>query len=82
MSNHGELILALDDRRGGTPQYIIIGRNETIMLVPDEVRKCVVFVCCRDNCGIKLKGTAFFVSLRYTDLNGEQYTKNNKYIEM
>jgi len=33
------------------------------MLVPDEVRKCVVFVCYKDKDNIKLAGTAFFVSI-------------------
>ncbi len=33
------------------------------MLVPDEVRKCVVFICYRDKDNIKLAGTAFFISI-------------------
>ncbi len=67
----GELVLVLDDRLERSPQYIPLGKDDQIMLVPDEVRKCVVFLCFKANDGIiKLAGTAFFVSLRYTDLDG------------
>lgn len=31
------------------------------MQVPDEVRKCVVFLCCNTGQGMQLFGTAFFV---------------------
>ena len=40
------------------------------MLVPDEVRKCVVFVCFQSKEGIKLGGTAFFVSVPREGLEG------------
>lgn len=32
------------------------------MQIPDEIRKCVVFACCETGAGIRLAGTAFFVS--------------------
>jgi hypothetical protein len=31
------------------------------MQIPDEVRKCVAFACCKTSAGMKLAGTAFFV---------------------
>ena len=34
------------------------------MLVPDEARKCVVFVCYKAHSGFRLAGTAFFVSVQ------------------
>jgi hypothetical protein len=40
------------------------------MLVPDEVRKCVVFVCYKGKDGFKLAGTAFFVSIPREGLEG------------
>lgn len=42
------------------------------MLVPDEVRKCVVFVCYKDNVSTKLAGTAFFVSIP-SAIEGKSY---------
>lgn len=33
------------------------------MLVPDEIRKCVVFLCYQDSSGLRLAGTAFFVNV-------------------
>lgn len=33
------------------------------MQIPDEVRKCVVFTCCKTGAGMELAGTAFFVSI-------------------
>lgn len=53
----------LDERLGGTPKYYSGELGDRLMLVPDEVRKCVVFVCYKDNAGIKLAGTAFFASM-------------------
>lgn len=33
------------------------------MLVPEEIRKCVVFLCCRLKSQVRLAGTGFFVSI-------------------
>ena len=39
------------------------------MLVPDEVRKSVVFVCFRGHTGIQLAGTAFFVAVKRDEID-------------
>ncbi len=59
----------LDHRLGNLPRYYLGQKDDGLMLVPDEVRKCVVYVIYKDK--IKktdiLAGTAFFVSMKEGD---------------
>lgn len=43
------------------------------MLIPDEVRKCVVFLACNTVGGIKLAGTAFFISVPMQNVKDHQF---------
>jgi len=55
------LSLHVDKRIGGYTRYYF-GEPE-LMNVPDEVRKCVAFLACKDSKGMKLGGTAFIVGI-------------------
>lgn len=61
------LELCTDNRIGGEVRYFLADSEEGLMLVPDEVRKCVVFVCFKGKEGIRLGGTAFFMSVPLGD---------------
>src|ERR1043165_651403 len=51
-----------DARLGGITWYVFTDDPRSLMLIPDEVRKCVVFVGYRDADGVpRFAGTAFFV---------------------
>jgi hypothetical protein len=56
----------LDRRLGGIDRYYLGNINEALMLVPDEVRKCVVFLIYKNKFtkSDTLVGTAFFVSVK------------------
>lgn len=53
----------LDNRLGNTPKYYFGEKENDLMLVPDEIRKCVVFVSYKSKGVMVLAGTAFFVSV-------------------
>ncbi|MGD0855326.1 MAG: hypothetical protein ABSA18_05925 [Dehalococcoidia bacterium] len=55
--------LKIDYRLGGIPAYRLVVGEDNLMQIPDEIRKCVVFVCFKDIQGIKLAGTAFLVGV-------------------
>ena len=56
-----------DTRVAGRTVYRLLGDGEVPMLVPDEVRKCVVFVYYDDPNGVRRPaGTAFFVAVERT----------------
>jgi hypothetical protein len=57
------LEILLDERLGNTPQYYLGEKGDKLMLVPDEVRKCVVFICYKGIEGLHLAGTGFFVGV-------------------
>jgi hypothetical protein len=50
-----------DLRIGGNPRYYVGHPAERLMLIDDEIRKCVAFVGCTTPDGFKLAGTMFFV---------------------
>jgi hypothetical protein len=53
-----------DHRLGNVPKYYLGEKGDGLMLVPDEVRKCVVFICYKSMDGsMKLGGTGFFVGV-------------------
>ena len=56
-------VLKVDYRLGGIPQYKLVKEGDSLMQIPDEIRKCVVFICYKTIEGRKLAGTAFFVSV-------------------
>lgn len=58
-----EMEVLLDQRLGGVDSHYIGNADEALMLVPDEVRKCVVFIQYRSTEGFRLAGTGFFVSV-------------------
>lgn len=53
----------LDHRLGNTPLYYLGEEDDGLMLVPDEIRKCVVFIMYVTKDGSRMAGTAFFVGL-------------------
>ena len=53
--------LLKDNRIYGRPRYYFGNSSETLMQIPDEIRKCVVFIGHNTDMGMDLKGTAFFV---------------------
>ncbi len=58
------MMLKIDYRLGGIPHYYLTkGEDDSLMQIPDAIRKCVVFVCYESTAGIKLAGTAFLVSI-------------------
>jgi hypothetical protein len=58
------LKLYTDYRLGGIPKFYV-SREEDRMLIPDEVRKCVVFLLYRDqNQNCQFAGTGFFMSVQ------------------
>ena len=57
------LQLYSDYRIGGRPRYTLAAEPPAdCMYIPDEIRKCVVFVCYRMDGEIRFAGTAFFVT--------------------
>jgi hypothetical protein len=67
--NYG-LVVKLDDRIGNTPRYVLLEEGERLMRVPDEVRKCAVFIYYKSYEGEKLAGTGFFIQIP-PDTEGE-----------
>lgn len=64
------LKLYCDPRIGGRPRYYLAEEPERLMFVPDEVRKCVVYVGYRlPDGGMSLQGTAFLVARYLEDIN-------------
>ncbi|MCJ7515523.1 MAG: serine protease [Dehalococcoidia bacterium] len=56
--------LKIDYRLGGIPRYRVVEDNDRLMQIPDQVRKCVVFVCYKTTTGINMAGTAFLVGVQ------------------
>ncbi len=54
----------MDYRLEGIPQSPIIEEDDSIMQIPDEIRKCVVFVCYKTATSTVLAGTAFLVGVK------------------
>jgi hypothetical protein len=59
--------LRIDNRIGGNSRYYYAAA-ERLMLVPDEVRKCVAFLVCRAQNGFSSAGTVFFVGVDHPEL--------------
>jgi len=56
--------LLVDRRIGTASRYYLGDRSEKLMRVPDTIRECVAFICCRDARGdLRYAGTGFFVGL-------------------
>lgn len=55
--------LKIDNRLGGLTRYYIAEEDDHLMQVPDEIRKCSVFVGYNTGGCMELGGTAFFVSV-------------------
>jgi hypothetical protein len=61
-------MIQADYRVGGTTRYFVSERAGPLMLVPDEVRKCVLFVGFQMHDGTwKYAGTAFWVNRRIAE---------------
>lgn len=57
------LQLLIDYRLGGKPRWYLASPGEAQdMQIPESARRSIVFVCYRDPKGMRLAGTAFFVS--------------------
>lgn len=61
--------LQIDYRTGGNLRYYL-GEEGRLLLVPDEIRKCVAFILYQAADGPKLAGTVFFVGIFPSDLEG------------
>lgn len=62
-NGRGELGLYCDARLGNVPRYVLTDRPESLMQIPDEIRKCVVFLGYKNSLGgISMAGTAFFAN--------------------
>ncbi len=61
------LELGLDRRLGGFRRYYVREQGERLLLVPEEVRKCVAFVYCKSATGLHPLGTAFFLASAIED---------------
>src|ERR1022692_371951 len=51
-----------DHRLGNVPRHYLYQPKDFLMRLPDEMRECVAFVCCKETNGgePRPKGTAFF----------------------
>jgi len=57
------LLKLYEDRRiGGSPRLYLAEERDDLMLVPEEIKKCVVFLCYRAGAQIMLAGTGFFLA--------------------
>ena len=63
------LIIQQDYRLGNVPRpYVADNKKDINMQIPDEIRKCVVFIAHLDKNNQKiLKGTGFFISIEALD---------------
>jgi hypothetical protein len=59
----GRLILQTDDRIGGRRRYRIVSEGTALMNVPDDIRKCVVFLGHQEGQSTVFGATAFFVGI-------------------
>jgi hypothetical protein len=57
------IVAARDDRLGGFPKWVLLGEDERLMRVPDELRDSVAFVCVESPQGPSPIGTAFFIGV-------------------
>jgi hypothetical protein len=55
------LEMLVDNRIGGFPKYHLGKKGDLLVQLPNEIRKCVVFICRNTNSGMKFFGTAFFI---------------------
>jgi hypothetical protein len=63
-----------DFRVGGKPKFILASEPPKLMFIPDEVRKCVVYIGYRLSSGeMSLQGTAFEVSRPVEGVEGRSY---------
>jgi hypothetical protein len=61
--------LFTDDRIGGKPRYILDNEAPDLMHIPDEIRKCVVFIGNRGVDGeMEFRGTAFLAGRLVEDI--------------
>jgi len=51
-----------DRRLGGCPRLYLAKERDDLMLVPETIKKCVVFICYWHEEGVKLAGTGFFIA--------------------
>ena len=61
-SNLRNLVVKLDSRLGGFPDYILAEEDCEFMAVPDNLRDCCCFIYVGEDKERKLKGTGFFIS--------------------
>lgn len=54
----------VDNRIGGCPRYSFPGSRgcEPLMMVPDDIRKCVAFIGCASKDAFEYRGSCFFVA--------------------
>jgi hypothetical protein len=65
------LRLYSDTRLGRRAKFILADKPPKLMFIPDEIRKCVVYIGYnKSNAGLSLQGTAFFVGRSIPGLEG------------
>lgn len=75
------IVSKIDYRLGGIPRYCGVPEEEIFMQIPDEIRKCVIFVLYKDTEGIRLAGTAFLVGVPFENTDwGATYLITAKHI--
>jgi hypothetical protein len=78
--NINQLHLELDNRLGGVPRQVLVHSEEELMQVPDEIRKCVMFICYESKDGLRNAGTAFLISVPITDERIAVYIVTAKHV--
>jgi hypothetical protein len=65
--NPFKLVVKLDSRLEGIPQYILADEDEEFMRIPDEIRDCCCFIYYSVAGVHKLAGTGFFIGEKYAE---------------
>jgi hypothetical protein len=64
----------MDSRIGNHPKYVFTGAEEQFVTIPDEIRKCVVFVGYGTEVGrTSIAGTAFYVFRQSQSVQGHSF---------
>lgn len=67
------LTLKIDCSVGGIIRYCLIHKTQYLMQVPDEVKKCVVFIGCNTQQGVVWGGTGFFIGIEADGFKGQYF---------
>jgi len=66
---------------GGCPRLYLAEERDDLMLVPEEIKQCVAFLCYKQGADYHLAGTGFFVSVTSPDgLGGFVYLVSARHV--